>query len=37
MEVERLSLPDAVTVGVAVLNSTGDPFTVRFEDFVVEE
>ncbi len=37
MEVERLSLPDAVTVGVAVLNSTSDPFTVRFEDFVVEE
>jgi len=37
MEVERLSLPDVVTVGVAVLNSTSDPFMVRFEDFEVEE
>jgi len=37
MEVERLSLPDEVTVGVAVLNSTSDPFMVRFEDFVFEK
>lgn len=37
MEAERLSLPDVVTVGVAILNTTSDPFMVRFESFVVEE
>jgi len=36
MEVHRLDLPDEVQVGVSLVNTTSDPFTVRFEDFTVE-
>jgi len=32
----RLPLPDEVRVGVSLINTTSEPFTVRFEDLVVE-
>lgn len=35
LETHRLGLPDDVQVGVSMVNTTTEPFTVRFEDFKV--
>ena len=35
LEVHRLGLPDEVQVGVSLVNTTNEPFTVRFEDLRV--
>lgn len=37
MEVERMALPDVVSVGVSVVNTTSAPFFVGFEAFTVEQ
>lgn len=37
MEVHRLGLPDEVQVGVSLINTANQPFTVRFEDFELEQ
>jgi hypothetical protein len=37
METHRPALPNHVQVGVSLINTTSDPFTVRFEDFAVEQ